>query len=146
MVKFTPGHPVLRVAALGCAASDQSNFICPERSARTCSLPLPVIPRTAGAPSEVTHCARAIAKLQGSKVMSMALATDCETSSVALPCSTDWPLSRASYWAWTRPAEVCAGGPGAVRWIDSSRRSNSSASIGRYFTLPLGHAVIPSGK
>ncbi len=78
-------------AASACPASDQSNFICPERSARTCNLPSPVIPRTAGAPSEVTHWARAIARLQGSKVMSMALAIDCETSSVALPCSRSGP-------------------------------------------------------
>ena len=81
MLKFMPS------AASRWAASDHSNFNCPERSANTWSLPSPVMPSTAAAPSEVIHCARAMAKLQGPSVRSMELGTDCETTSMALPCN-----------------------------------------------------------
>ena len=96
--------------------------------------------------SEVTHWARAIAKLQGSKVMSVVLATDCETSNVPLPCSTDWPLSRDSYWASTRPAEVCArqAGSGA---LDRLQQAFELVGLhGQILHVALGPRRHPLGK
>ena len=132
-------------AALIFPASDHSNFICPERSDNNCICPSPDVPSTAGAPSDVIQ--RRMVERQVARLERQQRGTGNRRGHVQRAASLQHRFSfpAAVVLGAGEPRGGICGQRGAVLWTVPNKRSNSAALIGRYFALPLGQSLVPSG-